>query len=288
MRKRIKRKSTVQQVKEALDAQLAIGCSKRKDKLDGCTESRIYSWETYRVYLRHGINFAKWCKSVHQIRDLEDCRPYAAEYIQMLTAAGRAASTLKLIASAIAKVYRCSTKDLNVKTAPRRRADITRSRGRKASDAHFSEKNNEDMVDFCRGTGLRNRKELQQVKGTQLELRDGLYYLIGIKGKGGKVRDVPVLPEYEGTVVRCCIAAGDGKVWPHVSSHADIHSYRADYATAWYKRLARPVSIPARSELYICRCDRAGVVYDRIAMQQVSRFLGHNRVEVIAGHYLHE
>ena len=59
MRKRIKRKSTVQQVKEALDAQLAIGCSKRKDKLEGCTESKIYSWETYRVYLRHAINFVK-------------------------------------------------------------------------------------------------------------------------------------------------------------------------------------------------------------------------------------
>ena len=288
MRKRIKRKSTVQQVKEALDAQLAIGCSKRKDKLEGCTESKIYSWETYRVYLRHAINFVKWCRDVHQIRDLEACKPYAAEYIQGLTAAGRAPSTLKLIASAIAKVYHCSVEDLKIKTAPRRRANITRSRGRKASDAHFSEKNNQDLVDFCRGTGLRNHKELQQVKGTQLERRDGIYYLIGVKGKGGKIRDVPVLPDYEVTVVRCCVAAGSGKVWPHVSSHADIHSYRADDATAWYKRLARPVAFLERSERYVCRCDRAGVVYDKAAMKQVSRFLGHNRIEVIAGHYLHE
>lgn len=288
MRKRIKRKSITQQAKEALDAQLAIGRSKRKDKLEGCEESYIYSWETYRVYLRHAINFVKWCRDVHQIRDLEACKPYAAEYIQGLTAAGCAPSTLKLIASAIAKVYRCSAEDLKIKTAPRRRADITRSRGRKASDAHFSEKNNRDLVDFCRGTGLRNFKELQQVKGTQLEWRDGIYYLIGIKGKGGKIRDVPVLPEYAATVVRCCIAAGDGKVWPHVSSHADIHSYRADYATAWYKRLARPVAFLERSERYVCRCDRAGVVYDKAAMKQVSRFLGHNRIEVIAGHYLHE
>ena len=85
---------------------------------------------------------------------------------------------------------------------------------------------------------------------------------------------------------RCCLAAGAGKVWSHVSSHADIHSYRADYASAWYKRLARPVSALPKSERYVCRCDRAGVVYDKIAMQQVSRYLGHNRISVIAGHYL--
>ena len=57
---------------------------------------------------------------------------------------------------------------------------------------------------------------------------------------------------------------------------------------AWYKRLARPVAFLERSERYVCRCDRAGVVYDKAAMKQVSRFLGHNRIEVIAGHYLHE
>ena len=46
MRKSIKTKSLVQQVKETLDAQLAIGCRERADKLSGCQESRIYSWET--------------------------------------------------------------------------------------------------------------------------------------------------------------------------------------------------------------------------------------------------
>lgn len=288
MRKRIKTKSLVQQVKETLDAQLAIGCSKRADRLNGCQESRIYSWETYRVYLRHSCAFAKWAKERHGVRVLADARQYAAEYIRELTAAGYAPSTLKLIASAIAKTYSCSTDDLKVVTAPRRRADITRSRGHKKSDAHFSEKNNQDLVEFCRATGLRNHKELQQICGDQLEYRDGYYYIVGVKGKGGKIRDVPVLPDYEATVVRCCVAAGSGKVWPHVSSHADIHSYRADYASAWYKRLARPAAFIPPADRYVCRRDRAGVVYDKAAMLQVSRMLGHNRISVIAGHYLHD
>ena len=287
VRKRNKRTSLIRQVQEALGAQLAIGSSKRNDRLNGCQASRIYSWETYRVYLRPSCDFVRWVKDQHGVRSLEKANGYAAEYIQVLTAAGYAPSTLKLIAAAIAKTYRCSVDDLGIKTAPRRRADITRSRGRKASDVHFSEDRNRDLVEFCRGTGLRNRKELQVVRGNQLKHREDGYYLVHIKGKGGKYRDVPVLPEYEDTVVRCCLAVGGGKVWPHVSSHADIHSYRADYATAWYRRLARPIAVLSWSDRYVCRRDRAGVVYDKAAMQQVSKFLGHNRIGVIAEHYLH-
>lgn len=272
MRKRIKTKSLVQQVKETLDEQLAIGCSKRADKLGGCQESRIYSWETYRVYLRHSCVFAKWAKKWHGVRVLADARQYVAEYIRELTAAGYAPSTFKLIASAIAKTYSCSTDDLKMVTVPRRRADITRSRGRKKSDKHFSEENNKDLVEFCRGTGLRNHKELQRIRGNQLEFKDGYFGLIGVKGKGGKVRVVPILPEYLTTVVRCCLMAGKRKMWPHVSSHADLHSYRADYAAAWYQRLARPAAFIHLADRYVCRCDRAGVVYDKAALRQVSHF----------------
>ena len=43
-----------------------------------------------------------------------------------------------------------------------------------------------------------------------------------------------------------------------------------------------------QTDRYVCRRDRAGVVYDKAAMLQVSRMLGHNRISVIAGHYLHD
>jgi len=36
------------------------------------------------------------------------------------------------------------------------------------------------------------------------------------------------------------------------------------------------------------RKDRAGVVLDRAAMAKVSKWLGHNRLDVIAGHYLYD
>lgn len=116
---------------------------------------------------------------------------------------------------------------------------------------------------------------------------DGQYWLNNVKGKGGKIRNVPVLPDYQNVVVEYCRKAGDRLVWPHVHSSADIHSYRADYAAAWYKQLARPVEELSRSERYDCKKDYAGKHFDKAAMLTVSRYLGHNRINVIAEHYLY-
>lgn len=39
-------------------------------------------------------------------------------------------------------------------------------------------------------------------------------------------------------------------------------------------------------DAYVCRGDLQGIVYDRKAMEIASKALGHNRISVIAGHYL--
>ena len=92
--------------------------------------------------------------------------------------------------------------------------------------------------------------------------------------------------------------APDERVWQHVHNAADIHGYRADYATALYKKFARRISdIPYdrinkgsgkkyQSEVYTCRNDESKRKYDRRAMLVTSKALGHNRVSVIAESYL--
>lgn len=58
--------------------------------------------------------------------------------------------------------------------------------------------------------------------------------------------------------------------------------------TRLYERYARDVSkISNKKERYSMRKDRAGEVYDRVAMQIVSKNLGHTRVSVIAQSYLY-
>ena len=62
---------------------------------------------------------------------------------------------------------------------------------------------------------------------------DGSYSIRVDKGaKGGRYREDPVIGPHAEEIAASMRAAGSGKVWGKVSSHADIHSYRADYATA--------------------------------------------------------
>lgn len=41
-----------------------------------------------------------------------------------------------------------------------------------------------------------------------------------------------------------------------------------------------------KCDRYYCKKDKKGIWYDKEAMKITSRALGHNRISVIAGHYL--
>ena len=242
-------KSLIQQVKETLDSKLAIGESKYLAKLNGTYTEHIYSWETYRSYLKHACYFVQWCKEQpidpalgHKPRTLEECRIFAERWLQYNIDRGLSAYTIKLQASALAKLYGCSTKDFNIRTPPRKRANITRSRRDDvAMDKHFSAENNKDLITFCRCTGLR-RAELAQIRGIYLIEYEGRLCLDVHKGtKGGRLRISEIVgsPAEIETVKRLCAEAGSNKIFPHVHSNADIHSYRADYAKRIYEKYKR-------------------------------------------------
>ena len=272
--------SIIGQVKKSLDDKLAIGQSKHQAKLNGSAQNHIYSWSTYRNYLSKACNFAKWAKSEHGCKTLDAARPYVDEYLE--NRKDLSAYTQKLDASALAKVYSCSTKDF-ISTGIRHRADITRSRGKKVRDSHFSEENHREFINFCKGTGLR-RREITELHGNQLIERDGGYF-IGVTGKGGKYREAPIISDIKNIVSKMS-SAGDGRVWDKIPNGADIHSYRSNYATTLYKSLERPLEGLKHEEKYYCRKDLKGTSYDRQAMQKTSEALGHNRISIIAEHYI--
>lgn len=274
--------SLVKQVEDCLMEMMSPGESKYEDKLNDMTGEKIYSYGTLKSYMDLSCRFVKWCKAKYpKCRVLSDCKPYIEEYINSLTRYKN--SSKKTVRSALNKLY---LEDCGVKIGPRLRADIVRSRKETVGDKHFSEENNADLIEFCRGTGLRNYKELQVITGNMLKKREDGYWLMGVKGKNGLFRNVRVFPGFEETVVRLCKEAGDGKVWTHVHSNADVHSYRADYAQLWYREFARPIEDIPRKERYYCRKDKRGTVYDRKALLTVSRYLGHNRIDVMVQHYL--
>ncbi len=139
-------------------------------------------------------------------------------------------------------------------------------------------------------TGLR-RREMEQITGNDLVERNNRYFLHVTRGtKGGKERWVIVhgrTPEETAQVVKIFQQAGSLRVCPHLHSAFDEHACRAEYARQLYQAVARPVDAIPKSDRYIMRKDRAGEVLDREAMRVVSRALGHNRVDVVAEHYLY-
>jgi integrase len=193
------------------------------------------------------------------------------------------AYTQKLSASALCKLYGESLEELEITTKRAARSEITRSRGTAKRDKHFSEEKNAEFVEFCRSTGLR-RSEITKLRGDQLLQEEGQWY-IQTTGKGGRFRIITICGDVE-LVVRKMQAAGTGKAWKKIPQNADIHSYRADYASRIYLKYARPIEEIPRKERYICRKDKAGIVYDKIAMLEASKALGHNRISVVGEHYL--
>lgn len=276
------KKTLTRQIQERYVNMLALGESKRDAKKDGSYKSHIYSDTTLKTYMKHANYFAQYCKEEHGCRTLEQCYQYADEWL--ITRSDLSAYTQKLEVAALAKLYNKTADDF-VRTESRMRSDITRSRGAATRDAHFSEKNHADLVEFCRATGLR-RRELSKLTGDKLIKIDGKYHIAVDKGgKGGKTRIVPIIGD-EKRIIELMQKAGDKKVFDKIPQAADIHGYRRQYAHTLYQMHARDISNIPKSERYICRNDLKGVVYDKQAMQIVTQALGHNRIDVIAGHYI--
>lgn len=241
---------------------------------------------------------------------------------------------MQLEAKALGKLYGISPEDEDYFNPPKRnREAIKRSRGDCVRDKHFSVTNNDELIKFCKGTGLR-RSELGALKGgdlitrekierefnhlygipqqkrTQIDekrlsilldtrLFDSNYYIYVRNGKGGRERISPIVGKNAGQIVERIQNTPDNeKVWQHVHQSADIHGYRAEYATAIYRAHARPIEeIPYdkvnkgtgrryQSDVYTCRKDESGKKLDKKAMLICSKALGHNRIEVVANNYI--
>ncbi len=324
-----------QQAYERLTGMQAFGESKKAAVADGKEKDKIFSYNTYKSYWKHIKYFIKYIKENHpECTTLKSARKYVNEWLQSRTDQGLSAWTVQLEAKAIGKLYGIQPDDENYFKPPKRnREDIKRSRGDRVRDRHFSKTNNDELIKFCRGTGLR-RSELEELRGKDLvnraqieaeisrmeavpedhrsptdakrlamlqdtRLFQGEYFTYVRNGKGGRARLSPIIGQNtEQIVERIRNTPAEEKVWQHVHKSADIHGYRAEYATAIYKNHARAIKdIPYdrvnrgtgrkyQSEVYVCRKDEAGKKLDKAAMLVCSKALGHNRISVVADNYI--
>ena len=324
-----------QQAYDRLTGMQAFGESKKQAVADGTEKDKIFSFSTYKAYWKHVKYFIKYIQEKHpECTTLKSAKKYVNEWLQARTDQGLSAWTIQLEAKAMGKLYGISPDDENYFKPPKRnREDIKRSRGDRVRDQHFSKANNDELIKFCRGTGLR-RMELENLRGKDLVSREQIeaeitriegipegqrtaaltkrlemlqdtrmfqegYFVHVRNGKGGRERLSPIIGKNaEQIIERIRETPAKEKVWQFVHQCADIHSYRADYATAIYKAHARKIEeIPYdkinqgtgrryQGDVYVCRKDEAGKKLDKAAMLVCSKALGHNRVEVVANNYI--
>ena len=324
-----------QQAYDRLTGMLSFGESKRAAVAAGTDRDKIFSVSTYKAYWKHTKYFIKYIREKHpECTTLKSARKYVNEWLQARADQGLSAWTVQLEAKALGKLYGIQPDDENYFKPPKRnRGDIKRSRGDRVRDRHFSKTNNDELIKFCRGTGLR-RSELGELRGKDLVTREqiekeiarleavpedrrtpaaekrltmlqdtrlfqGEFFTFVRNGKGGRARLSPIIGKNtEQIVERIRNTPPEEKVWQHVHKSADIHGYRAEYATAIYKAHARAIKeIPFdrvnrgtgrryQSEVYVCRKDEAGKKLDKAAMLVCSKALGHNRISVVADNYI--
>ena len=293
----------------------AFGESKKEAVKNGTDGQKIFSFNTYQSYWKHTKYFLAYIKQKRpECTTLKSAKKYVNEWLQVRADQG--------------------LEDENYFNPPKRnREDIKRSRGDRVRDKHFSVTNNDELIKFCKGTGLR-RSELGMLKGGDLvtkeeiereiaalesvpvqertpeeekrlgvlqdtRLFDCKYYIHVRNGKGGRERVSPIIGKNAAQIVeRIRNTPNDEKVWQHIHQSADIHSYRAEYATDIYRAHARPIEeIPYdrvnkgtgrkfQSDVYTCRKDESGKKLDKKAMLICSKALGHNRIEVVANNYI--
>ena len=256
-------------------------------RADGSARDKIFSYSTYNTYRRHCRYYLDWLQQKHpDCTTLSKARKYVPEWLRERMASvdkhGKhlSAWTINLERQAVCKLFDIAPDDPKFfKDVPKRkRSNITRSRGEKVRDKHFSEQNHWDLVCFCRGTGSR-RAALAKLEGRDLWTKDAIenriaeleakpesertpeekadlwalhdamqtfsdhdYFIHYRTDKGGKSRYAPIIgPNKAMIVARMQATAPHDKVWQYVPGGADIHGYRGEYATAIYKAYARPI-----------------------------------------------
>lgn len=266
-----------------------FGTKRSSDKMNADTRDKIYSKNTFETYKRQSRYFADWLeKNYPDVKTIEQAREYVDKYLLYLIEIGKSPSSIATTKAALVKVYQTDASAF-VETPARTRASITRSRLDVAQDSHVSEKTEARLSRFTSATGLR-RAEMLKIEADDLFFKGGKAFLSVTKGtKGGKARIVEIVGLSPGDTKDIVewIQGQKGRLFPHITKHYDNHHYRAIYARRVYDKYAREEKDIPQSERYVMRKDRAGEVFDKLAMAVTSKNLGHNRIDVIAQSYLY-
>ncbi len=289
-----KRKGILYEALQQLDSLMATG-EKRSDakavarargeSTFAFTDGKIHAFETRNNYQKIIMRFINWCRDHYGINHIEclyeRAEELASDYLSERIVQGYSAWTLQTERSALRIFFQNRDLTCSVILPQRKRENIIRSRRPAVRDQHFQPDNWLLHINFCKACGLR-REELRDlhVREVYYRKRDGQLVVYVAKGKGGKDREVPVFPGRELSVLG--IVEGrepDEHVFDRIPSDMDIHAVRRQFAQELYEHISGRPLPPMEGRLRSADLDRDAALY-------VSRCLGHNRIDIIFGHYI--
>lgn len=287
-------------LRNGLKQQIRFGESKHKlkaaERRDSYDENReyrqvrgIFSPTTLRSYQSVAKSFAKFAAQKGAYR-ADDAKKYATDFIRSCIEKGQSAWTVHLKAYALASAYGCDREEIIPFELPmRERKNIIRSRNETAYDQIHSDRA-ETLRRFASAIGCRRIGAERLCKNDIIE-RNGRMY-IRLNEKNGFIRESVVIHGEE-EFVRSVFEKSPGfevvaggkveeRLFPkgYIPKNLDIHGCRAQYATCLYQQ-CEDRGEHITGELYRCRKDMLGRVYDKGILKYVSENLGHHRLDVV-------
>lgn len=243
-------------------------CYSNKERWNPARVEGIHGAKTMEHYTKIGHRWATWAKeNVPELikgRAICDMRDAAARYIKDREARGIKPWTLAQDRSALAKIIGCRGQEI-CKVPPRKKVDRVKNT---KMPKEFSESRNRDLVDLCKGTGLRHH-EVAQLTPAHLAASNGRLILRDVIGKAGKVRDITILREYETRIVEIFKGKAPGEqVITKIPIRTPCHIYRREYVAARDQELLA-----------------AGIDSQAARDQIATKDIGHNRRDVIQTSY---
>ena len=291
------RKSLIRQVIERLDAKMAIGESRytakkaaflaaeaRGETLGTFSDGLIHSHKTRTTYQQQILRFVNWARNTESVNSLAELDPRADEltsrYLEMQLLGQKSPWTLQTIRSALRLFFGDRTVAGQVVIPARKRELITRSRHSVAHDRKFQPENWQLLLKFQGAVGLR-KSELRRIQVKDIFYNNGKLVAHVSRGKGGKERQVPVLPGHEQEVL-AAIAERDQeeRIFSRLPD-TEMHAIRRTYAQMLYLIYAGPGATLPPTDRRLRRSD-----YDPEAVDRVSEALGHLRRDIVLRHYL--
>lgn len=271
------------------EAKQALRAMSSDEPLVAPSTGKIHSYQTREKYQAVVRRFITWCKEEQHLFRLERVDARAEElvtaWLSERLAEGKKPDTLQADRSALRLFFQDWTLAAEVVIPPRYWQEITRSRLPAQRDALIPREVAEPLEQFFAACGVR-RDEANHLRAEDIQASRCPAYQLEVDirpgyGKGGRPRRAPVYPGREPAVLaQLAGRAPNERVFPYkVDSRLNPQAQRRQYAQDFYRLLSGRELPPQDRRLR--KSD-----YDKEVVLEVSRYLGHNRIDVLLKSYL--